>query len=188
MGGLEDGAQRLVVVDHRGRVLLVAGVGRDVLHGPRPVEGDDRHEVVERGGTDLAQGLFHAAALELERAGRVAAGQHLVGLGVVERQRRHVDAYALALLDQHERRLDDVEVAQAQEVHLEQAERGHVVHAELGDHLGVALLLQRDVLGERQVGDDDAGGVDGVVADEALERHGKVDHLARGLVFVVGRP
>ena len=114
------------------------------------------------------------------------AGQHLVGLGVVERQRRHVDADVLALLDQLERRLDDVEVAQAQEVHLEQTERRHVVHAELGDHLGVALLLQRDVLGERLVGDDDAGGVDGVVADEALERHGEIDHLTRGLVFVVG--
>ena len=90
-------------------------------------------------------------------------------------------------LDQLERRLDDVEVAQAQEVHLEQAQRGHVVHAELGDDLGVALLLQRDVLGERLVGDDDAGGVDGVVADEAFEGHGEIDDLAGRLVGVVGR-
>ena len=68
-----------------------------------------------------------------------------------------------------ERRLDDVEVAQAEEVHLEQAELGDVVHVELRDELGLALLLQRQVLGERLVADDHAGRVDGVVADEALE-------------------
>ena len=79
--------------------------------------------------------------------------------------------HAVGLLDDLERRLDDVEVAQPEEVHLEQAELGDVVHVELRDDLGVALLLQRHVVGERLVADHDRGGVDGVVADEALERH-----------------
>ena len=128
-------------------------------------------------GADLAQRLLHAAALELEHAGGVAAGQHLVGLLVVERQpvmsMQTPGCFSMSV----ERGLDDVEVAQAQEVHLEQAELGDVVHVELGDDLGLALLLQRQVLGERQVADDHAGGVDGVVADEALERLGQVDDL-----------
>ncbi len=85
-----------------------------------------------------------------------------------------------------ERGLDDVQVAQAEEVHLEQAELGDVVHVELRDELGLALLLQRQVLGERPVADHHGGRVDGVVADEALEAHGEVDDLLDLLVGVVG--
>ena len=91
-----------------------------------------------------------------------------------------------ALLDQLQRRLDHVEVAQAEEVHLEQAELGDVVHAELRDDLGVALLLQRQVLGERLVADDHAGGVDGVVADEALEAIARSTTSLTCVVVVVG--
>ena len=112
--------------------------------------------------------------------------QHLVGLLVVERQPVDLDADAVGLLDDRERGLDDVQVAQAEEVHLEQAELGDVVHVELRDDLGVALLLQRQVLGERLVADHHGGGVDGVVADEALEAHGEVDDLLDLLVGVVG--
>ena len=47
-----------------------------------------------------------------------------------------------------DRLVDDVEVAQPEEVHLQQAERLDVLHRELGDDLLVgALLLQRQVLG-----------------------------------------
>ena len=184
--GLQDGAQRLVVVDDRRRVLLVARVGRDELHGARPVERDDGDEVLELRGPDLAQRLLHAGALELEHAGGVAAGEHLVGLLVVQRQLVDLDAHAAGLLDDLQRLLDDVEVAQAEEVHLEQAELGDVVHVELRDELGLALLLQRQVLGERLVADDHGGRVDGVVADEALEAAREVDDLPDLLVGVVG--
>ena len=186
VGRLQDGAQGLVVVDDRGRVLLVARVRRDELHRPRPVEGHDGDEVLELRGADLAERLLHAGALELEHAGGVAAGEHLVGLLVVERQLVDLDADAARLLDDLERGLDDVQVAQAEEVHLEQAELGDVVHVELRDELGLALLLQRQVLGERLVADHHGGRVDGVVADEALEAHGEVDDLLDLLVGVVG--
>ena len=135
---------------------LLRAYARDVLHGTRPVQGHDGDQVLELGRAHVAQRLAHAGALELEDAGGVAAGEHLVGLGVVERQLVDLDADAVGLLDDLERRLDDVEVAQAEEVHLEEAELGDVVHAELGDDLGVALLLQRQVLGERLVADHDA--------------------------------
>ena len=113
-------------------------------------------------------------------------GQHLVRLLVVERQLVDLDADAVGLLDDLERRLDDVQVAQPEEVHLEEAELGDVVHVELRDELGVALLLQRQVLGERLVADHHGGGVDGVVADEALEAHRQVDDLLDLGVGVVG--
>ena len=89
--------------------------------------------------------------------------------------------------DQVDRGVDHVEVAQPEEVHLEQAELLDVPHGELRHDLGVApLLLERDDLDERAVGDDDAGGVDRVLANEALERTGEVDDLAHDLVRVVG--
>ena len=79
--------------------------------------------------------------------------------------------------------VDDVEVAQAEEVHLEEAERLDVLHRELRHDLLVgALLLQRQVLGQRAVADHDAGRVDRVLADEALERLREVDDLAHDLV------
>ncbi len=112
--------------------------------------------------------------------------QHLVRLLVVERQLVDLDADAVGLLDDLERRLDDVQVAQPEEVHLEEAELGDVVHVELGDELGLALLLQRQVLGERLVADHHGRGVDGVVADEALEAHRQVDDLLDLRVGVVG--
>ena len=75
-----------------------------------------------------------------------------------------------------------------EEVHLQQAERLDVPHPELRHRLlALALALERDDVGQRPVGDDDAGGVDRVLADEALERLGEVDDLARLRVVVVGR-
>ena len=51
-----------------------------------------------------------------------------------------------------------------------------------------ALLLERDVLDERPVADDDSRGVDRVLPDEALERLREVDDLAHHLVRVVRLP
>ena len=83
-------------------------------------------------------------------------------------------------------RLDHRQVAQPEEVHLQQAELFDPVHLVLGDDrrvarvaAGLGLALDRQVLGERLVGDDDRGGVDAVLAAQALEAAGDVDHLLR---------
>ena len=96
------------------------------------------------------------------------------------------------LLDEVERHLDHREVAQPEEVHLQQAELLDAVHLVLGDDRRVArvrarlgLALDRQVLGERLVGDDDRGGVDAVLAAQALEAPGDVDHLLRVGVLLV---
>ena len=102
-------------------------------------------------------------------------------LGVVERQLLHVELGAARLLHQPHGLVDDVEVAQAEEVHLEQAEGVDVAHRVLrDDRLVGALALQRQVLGQVAVADHDGGGVDGVLPHEALERPGHVDQLAGG--------
>ena len=86
------------------------------------------------------------------------------------------------LLDQVERDLDDVEVAQAEEVHLQQAELFDTVHLVLRHHRrvfergsGLGLALDRQVLGQRFAGDHHRGRVDAVLAAQALEPARDVD-------------
>ena len=191
LAGLGDRAQAVVDVADRLGVALAARVGGDLVHGARAVERHERDEVLELGRLDLLERLAHALGLELEHAHRVAAGHHLVGLVVVERQRRHVDPAVARALDDGQRVLDDVEVAQAQEVHLEQADLLDRLHRVLGDravdlravlpHAGVGEL-ERDDVGQRAVGDHDGGGVDRGVADDPLEAAGDVDDLLGGRV------
>ena len=102
---------------------------------------------------------------------------------------------AALLLDEVERHLDHREVAQPEEVHLQQAELLDPVHLVLGDDRRVprvgarlGLALDREVLGERLVGDHDRRGVDAVLAPQALQPLGDVDHLLRVGVGLVHRP
>ena len=141
VGRLGDRAQAVVEVAHRGGVALAARVVRDEAHRPGPVEGDQRDDVVELGRAHLLQRLLHALGLELEHAHRLAAGQHVVGLGVVEREVREVDALAPGALDDRDRALEHVERAQSQEVHLQQADLLDRAHRVLRDRLVDALRL-----------------------------------------------
>ena len=170
--------------------VLALRIRRDVLHRARAVERHERDEVLKLRGLHLPQRVAHAGALELEDAGCVALAEHRVRRLVVERQVRDVDLDALRLLDQPDRLVDHVEVAQAEEVHLEEAERLDVAHRVLRDELGVgALALQRHVLDQRAVADHDGGSVDRVLAHETLERARHVDQLLGGdLATIVGAP
>ena len=173
-------------------VALAARVGRDLVHRARAVQRHECDEVLELGRLDLLQRLAHPLGLELEHPDRVAGGHHRVGLLVVERQRRHVRALAGRALDDVQRVLDHVEVAQAQEVHLEQADLLDRLHRVLRDrpvdlvavlaHAGVGELQRHDV-GQRAVGDHDRGRVDRRVADDPLETLRDVDDLLGGRVL-----
>ena len=179
---LRDRPQPLVDVRDRLAAVLARRVARDVLHRPRPVEGDERDQVLELGRLHLPQRVAHARRLELEDAGRVGAGEHLVRLRVVHRDLRDVEPVAA---DQADGLVDHVEVAQAEEVHLQQAERLDVLHRDLRHDLLVgALLLQRHDLDQRLRADHDAGGVDRVGPRQALERPGEVDDLLRDRIVL----
>ena len=204
MGLLGDRPQSRVGVAHRRGVPLALGVGGDVGHRAGPVEGAEGDDVGELGRPHLAQRVAHPLRLELEDAGRVARGEHRVGLRVVDRDLLHVDRLAARALDDLDRVLDHVEVAQAEEVHLQQAHLLDRPHRVLGDDLvlalrlaravavagrrGVAVLgqLQRHHLVQRPVGDHHRGGVDRVVADDPLEPLGDVDDPFRVGLGVVG--
>ena len=119
----------------------------------------------------------------------------LVGGRVVERDGVDVEVDAAGVADDLDGVADHVEVAEAEEVHLEEAELLDAVHLVLRDDrrvLGVlpalGLALDRQVGGERLLGDHHRGGVDAVLAAQALEALGHLDHLGGVLVLVPHLP
>jgi hypothetical protein len=73
---------------------LTRAIDGDVRHRPRPIQRDERDEVLEPVGAHIHQRLAHARAFHLEHADYFAAPQHFIGLGVVERDLRQLDADA----------------------------------------------------------------------------------------------
>ena len=142
LGDRHAGAGRGSVTDDG--VLLALRVGGDVGHRAGPVEGDERDDVVELG---RAGPCFIASRMPSDSSWktpvRVAAGEHREGLGVVDRDLADVDARPARALDDVDRVLDHVEVAQAEEVHLQQADLLDRAHRVLGDDLVLALGLRR---------------------------------------------
>ena len=169
--------------------VVTVHVGR---HRARPVQGDERRHIVKARRRQRAQRRAHGGALELEHADGVASPQHLEGPLVVERHRVDVGTEPGRMFDEVEGHLDDREVAQPEKVHLQKAKVLDAVHLVLRDDRGVArigaglgLALDGQVLGQRLVGDDDGCGVDAVLAPQALETLGDVDHELRVRVLLV---
>ena len=63
---------------------LARAIGRDVRHRAGAIERVEGDEVLEAVGAHLGQRLAHAGAFNLEHADRLAAAEHLEGLGVLE--------------------------------------------------------------------------------------------------------
>ena len=178
-------------VAHRLTAVLPIGVVAVHVggHGPGAVQRHQGGHVVEARRRQRPHERAHGPALELEDADRVAALEHGEGGVVVERDGVDVGTLSLGLGHEVEGPFDDREVAQAEEVHLEQPELLDAVHLVLGDDgsLGgvlaaLGLALDGQVLGERLLGDDHRGGVDAVLAPQALESLGHVDDPAGLLV------
>ena len=182
IGGSGDGLQPRVVKADPAGVALVLRICRDKRHGAGAVQGHQRHEVGELSGPHLAQRIPHARRLKLEHPERITLGEHAVRGRVVQGQRLDVEVFARGLADQPQRVLDDVEVAQPQEVHLQQAEGLHVVVGHLGDHRALVVNTHRQVVGDCTRCDDHAGRVHALVAHQALKRTGNLDDPACAFV------
>jgi len=131
---LEDRLERRMRITHRLLSLPPPQVGVHHLPDDRPGP-DDRDlddEIVEALGLHARQRRHLRAALDLERADRVGAPDHLVGGGVVGRQLREVDTHALVRAHLLERVLERLGAVR----HV----RGDVQHLAGGDveHLLVA--------------------------------------------------
>ena len=161
VGLLQVRLEQRVQVRHGLLAVLAPDVGRDVVHRARAIEGDHGRQVVDRRRAQLADVATHAGRLELEDAGRLAAGQELEGLAIVERDRVEVDDADRGCRGHEVDRLaQDRQVGQAQEVELEQPQRLDGVHLVLGhQRVRVRRLLEGHELGQRLAADDDAGRV-----------------------------
>ena len=71
--------------------VLARAIGRDIRHRTRPVERDQRDDVLETVRPHVEQRAPHALTFQLEDAHRLGARQHGVGFLVVERNRREID-------------------------------------------------------------------------------------------------
>jgi len=155
-------------------------------HRPRPVQRDGRGDVLEIVRPHQPQEVPQAAAVELEDAEGVPAGEQLVGPRVIEAEGLEVGDLLVVPGDVLQRVGDHGEVPQPEEVHLQQAEflAGGVL--ELGDDGAVGGPAHHgDDVGERLGGHDHGAGVHAPVPLDALEPGGEVDDLpGDGVVLV----
>ena len=178
------------------RLSAVLAIGVVVVHvrghRARPVQGNERCNILETGRSERSHEGAHRPRLELEHADRVATRQKVEGGLIVERHLVDVDGLAPGGLDEGQGVGDDVQVPESQEVHLEESEVLDGVHLVLGDHrriagilTGFGLPLDGEVVRQGLLGDHHGGGVDAVLAPEALESPGHVDDLAHVAVVSV---
>ena len=157
--------------------VLAANVGRNICHRSRAIERHHRGQVVDARGTELLDVAPHSRGFQLEDSGCLARCQQLKRFLIVKWDAIKVDLDPAGGLDPVDRRAQDREVCEAEEVELQEAERLHPLHGDLR-HLSVAIrrLLQRHDVGERISADHDAGRVGGGIAHDPFELFGKRDH------------
>ena len=149
--------------------MLARVIGGDVLHRTRTVKRDQRNDILDAVRPHADQGLAHAGAFHLEHADDFAAGQHRVGVGIVERDLRQIDVDS-APADQLHRRLDHSQRLQTEEVELHKAGLFDILHVELGDrHVRARIAIHRNKLRQWPVANDDAGRVSRGMAVEAFQ-------------------
>ena len=164
-------------------VLAPAVVG-DVGHRAGTVERDGGDQVLEPVGAHLPQRVAHALAFHLEHPAGIAFLQHLEGLGVVERQAVEVDRDVQAFQEVFGA-AQDGQRGQAEKVEFDQAGLFDMLHRILRDQeVGFRVAVERHQFDQRAVADDDAGGVGGGVAIQALDAQGDFQQAADAFVFV----
>ena len=176
VGLVEDLGQRLgqLGVDRHDRLAAVLAVGVVVVrvgaHRAGPVEREHGGDVLEAVRQHRAQQRAHRAAVELEHAERVAAGQQLVGRLVVERQRPRARRRAAVGLDVLQAVVETVRLRRPRKSILS---RPRVSQAPMSNWVMIApscsRRLDRDDVEQRLAGQDHAGRVHAPLPLEALE-------------------
>ena len=141
------------------------------LDRARPHDRDLDDEIVEFARFEPRQHRHLRAALDLEDAERVGAGEHLVDRRVLGRDRGELETAAVMLLDQRKGLADAGQHAERQDVDLQNAERVEVVLVPFDD----GAVLHRRVLDRHQFGQRPAG--DHKTADMLREMPRKADQL-----------
>ena len=179
---VDDDPLRLVEDVVNGRVQVVAllppvldvAVFGDVLHGPRPVERHQSHDVFNACRAHLAERVAHASRFHLEHAHCVSGGIEVIGRLVVQRDCRDIQR---AVRQRHVLRCHQVQAVlhhgqrlEPEEVEFHKPRRFHPFHVELGcRHIRARVLVKRDQLDQRAVADHDTCRVGRGVAQQPLQ-------------------
>ena len=192
---IDDDAEGLLQdrLEHRMQIfrlfvaMLARAIGRNVRHRTRPIQRDQRDDVLEAVGPHVDQRAPHALTFNLEHADHVAARQHLVAWRIVERQRRQIELDT-ALLQQLHRDVEHRQRLQAEKVEFHEARRLHPFHVELGHrHVGFRIAIERHEFAQRPIADHDAGGMGRGVPGQAFEALRDIEGARHHRILVAKR-
>ena len=165
--------------------VLAVDVGGNVGHRAGAIERDDGGDFADAGGGQFAQRARHPGALHLEDSDGSAAPQQREGLVVVQRDVLGRQRLARGLLHKPQGVLDGAEVGEPKHIQLEQADLLDGLEGELRDRPAFSRAGEGYVFLKRVSRHDQAGGVGGGVAGDALDALGGVQQPAHGVVFLV---
>ena len=180
-----------VGVGNRGAPVLGVNEGVNMLHRPRPVQGNHRGDVPQVGGLQLLDVPLHTSTFQLEQVGGLAGREQLKGLFIIEGQASQVDFDAPGFIQQLGSPVEDSQVGQTQKVHFQQAQLGYRVHGILGHQHRAVLVapggtLQGHRLGQGFVGNQHPGSVGADVMHDTLQPLGVIHQFANCPVRRIG--
>ena len=160
-------------------VLDVAELG-DVLHRPGAVERDQRDDVLDAGGLELAQRVAHARALHLEHPDDLAPRHRARRPWGRRAGSSPMSSSIPRAAQQVERVLDHRQRLQPEEVELDEPRLLDPLHVVLGRrHVRARVAVERHQLDQRPVADHHPRRVGGGVAVEPLDRPGDLEQPLR---------
>ena len=210
IGRGQDRFQLWTVIGDMVRVVLAFNIFGDKVHGPRPVQGDSRDDVLQAAGLQLLHKGLHARAFQLEDAFRMACAQRSQDCLIIIVNGFHTQRTAGGILQDRlsghpgfsrrisaarglygtvghpHRVLDDRQGPQAQKVHFQKSQLLDGGHGELGGHGTVLGPGQGDQVLRRFRTDHDAGRVDRAVAGQSLQTPGHVDQFVHPFILFIG--
>ena len=99
--------------------MFTLNVLRDRFHRSGAIEGDHRVDIVNGGRSEFFEPAGHAGTVQLERAFRLAAREHLIGLQVVNGHIFNVYNDVAGFFHARDRVGEDGEVLDAKEIELQ---------------------------------------------------------------------
>ena len=165
------------------RLVPIAQIGGNGVHGARAVQTDQSDDIFKVLGLQPHKHLLHAGGFQLEHTLGIALPQHFVGIRVVIVQITDGELRVL-LLYRNLRISDDSQGAQTQKVHLQKTQLFDLGHVELS-HRQAVVGGKRQIIIRRFRRNNHARRVGGGVPGHSLHLQCGVDefgHLRVGIV------
>jgi len=159
--GEGDGFEALVAAGEGAFFAFVGGAWAD--------DGLDGGEAIDVAAVGHDEEAGHGGAFDVEDAAGVAGGDGVPGLGVVPVELVEVGAGMVVAVEVGEGVAEDGEAGLAEEVEFEEAEFLDIVHGVVGGAEAFGGGEEGHAIGDGGAADDEAAGVHGEVAGDAVE-------------------